>query len=53
MLKPDLPADQLDALRPILEPLLARLGSQAEKLPLQADSALVYLLVADQGEAGR
>jgi len=53
MLKPDIPAAQLEALRPILEPLLARLRSQAEKLPPQADSALVYPLVADESEAGR
>ena len=48
MLKPDIPTDQLEALRPILEPVLARLRKQAEKLPPQADSALVYLLAADQ-----
>jgi hypothetical protein len=53
MLKPEIPADQLEALRPILDPLLARLRSQADKLPPQADSALVYFLAADESEAGR
>jgi hypothetical protein len=52
VLKPDLSADQIEAARPILEPLLARLRSQSEKLPPQADSALVYLQVAED-EAGR
>jgi hypothetical protein len=53
MLKPDIPPDQLEMIRPILEPLLARLHSQAEKLPPQADSALVYPLTADESEASR
>jgi hypothetical protein len=50
MLKPEIPADQLAAILPIMEPLLARLRSQVEKLPPQADSALVYLLAADQAD---
>ena len=53
MLKPDIPAAQLETIRPILEPLLARLRAQAEKLPPQTDSALVYPLAADEHEAGR
>jgi hypothetical protein len=53
MLKPDIPSDQFEMIRPILEPLLARLRGQAEKLPPQADSALVYPLTADESEAGR
>ena len=53
MLKSDIPAHELEALRPILEPLLTRLRRQAEKLPPQADSALAYLLAADECEAGR
>jgi hypothetical protein len=53
MLKPDIPLDQVEMIRPILEPLLARLRGQAEKLPPQADSALVYPLRADESEAGR
>ena len=52
MLKPDLPAAQMEVIVPILEPLLARLRSQADKLPSQADSALAYLLVSTP-EAGR
>jgi hypothetical protein len=50
VLKPEIPADQLDAILPILEPLLTRLRGHAEKLPLLADSALVYLLAAEQAE---
>ena len=55
MLKPDIPQDQIDLVAPILEPLLARLRSQIERLPPQADSALVYLLVRAHGdpEAGQ
>ncbi len=53
MLKPDIPADQLETIRPILEPLLARLRVQAEKLPPEADSALVYPLAAPGQEDGR
>jgi|HubBroStandDraft_2_1064218.scaffolds.fasta_scaffold653324_2 hypothetical protein len=48
VLEPELPPDQLEAIRPILEPLLARLRAQTEKLPPQADSALVYPLAAYQ-----
>jgi hypothetical protein len=55
MLKPDVPPDQIETIRPILEPLLARLRGQVERLPPQADSALVYLLAVEHGdhEAGR
>ena len=44
MLKPDIPPDQLQTLQAIVEPLLARLRAHVEKLPPQADSALVYPL---------
>ena len=47
MLKPDIPQDQIEAIRPILAPLLLRLHKQLEKLPDQADSALVYCLAPD------
>ena len=50
MLKTDIPQDQIDLITPILEPLLARLRSQIERLPPQADSALVYLLVHEHGD---
>jgi hypothetical protein len=53
MLKSEIPEDQIETIRPILDPLLARLRSQAEKLPAQADSALVYLLGATEYEEGR
>lgn len=52
MLKPEIPADQLDAIRPILEPLLARLRAQAETLSPLADSALVYFPIATEHEDG-
>jgi len=42
MLNPDIPPDQLDRIRPILEPLLARLRNYLDKLPPQSDSALIY-----------
>ena len=45
MLKPDLSAAQIEAASAVLEPLLTRLRVQAEKLPPQGDSALVYLPV--------
>jgi hypothetical protein len=48
MLKPDVPPEQLDLARPIVEPLLARLRSQADSLPPQADSALVFTLVTQR-----
>ena len=44
---------QLEAIRPILEPLLARLRGQPAKLPPQADSALVYSLAAHEQEDGQ
>jgi hypothetical protein len=47
MLKPDIPQDQLDLIRPILETLLGRLRSQVQNLPPQADSALVYRMAAE------
>ena len=55
MLKPDIPQDQIDAIRPILEPLLLRLHKQLEKLPEQACSALLYDLTPDlpRNEAGQ
>ena len=53
MLKPEIPADQIETIRLILEPLLGRLRSQAEKLPPQTDSALVYLLGTTEYEEGR
>ena len=53
MLKSEIPADQIETIRPILDPLLARLRALAEKLPPQADSALVYLLGATEHEDGR
>jgi hypothetical protein len=53
MLNPEIPADQLEAIRPVLEPLLARLRTQAEQLPPQSGSALVYTLVPDEHEAGQ
>lgn len=53
-MKPDIPPDQIAAIRPILDPLLLRLHHQMEKLPQQADSALVYSLGPDPGqEAGQ
>jgi len=42
MLNPDIPPDQLERIRPILEPLLARLRTYLERLPPQSDSALIY-----------
>jgi hypothetical protein len=53
MLKPEIPVDQIEAIQPILDPLLARLRTQAEQLPLQSDSALVYPLAIDEQEAGQ
>jgi hypothetical protein len=53
MLKPEIPAEQIEAIRPVLEPLLARLRTQVEQLPPQSDSALVYSVVADEHEAGQ
>jgi hypothetical protein len=53
MLEPELQPDQLEAIRSILDPHLARLRAQTEKLPPQADSALVYTLAAYQPEDGR
>lgn len=55
MLKPDIPQDQIDAIRPILEPLLLRLHKQLEKLPHQAGSALHYCLASGlpRNEAGQ
>jgi hypothetical protein len=53
VLDPELPPDQVEAIRPILEPLLTRLRAQTEKLPPQADSALVYPLAAYQTEDAR
>jgi hypothetical protein len=53
MLKPEIPVDQIEAIRPVLEPLLARLRNQAEHLPPQSDSALVYPLALDEYEAGQ
>ena len=47
MLKPDIPAAQMEVIVPILEPLLARLRSQTDKLPPQADSALTYLFLSE------
>jgi len=44
MLNPDIPPDQLERIRPILELLLARLRSYLDRLPPQSDSALVYPL---------
>jgi len=49
MLKSEVPKEQIEAIRPILEPLLNRLRGQAEKLPIQADSALVYELKDREG----
>ena len=48
MLNPDIPPDQFERIRPILEPLLARLRTYLEKVPQQADSALVYPLAGDR-----
>ena len=53
MLKPEIPVEQIESIRPVLEPLLARLRTQVEHLPPQSDSALVYSLAADQYEAGQ
>jgi hypothetical protein len=53
VLEPELSPGQLEAIRPILEPLLARLRAQAQKLPPQADSALVYTLDSYQPEDAR
>jgi hypothetical protein len=51
MLKPDIPADQLEKIRPVLDPLLARLRAQTEKLPPQAESALAFALgAAERGD---
>lgn len=53
MSNPEIPRAQLDTIQPILDPLLARLRAQADQLPPQADSALVYLLAYEQHEGGR
>jgi hypothetical protein len=45
MLNPDIPPDQLERIRSILELLLGRLRSYSDKLPPQSDSALIYPLV--------
>jgi len=50
VLKPDIPTEQIQAIQPILEPLLARVRSQAEKLPRQADSALQFLADPEAGQ---
>jgi hypothetical protein len=49
MLKPELSAAQIDAATAVLEPLLTRLRAEAEKLPSQQDSALVYLPGRQEG----
>ncbi|MGD0296737.1 MAG: hypothetical protein ABSE86_06430 [Bryobacteraceae bacterium] len=53
MSNPEIPRAQLETIQPILDPLLARLRAQADQLPPQADSALVYLLAYEQHEGGR
>jgi hypothetical protein len=50
MLKNEVPPDQIQAVQPILVPLLERLRSQALKLPPQADSALVFLPEGEYGD---
>jgi len=52
VLKPELSSDQIETARLVLDPLLTRIRTQTEKLPPQADSALVYLPV-DEPEAGQ
>jgi len=47
MLNPDIPADQIERIRTILDPLLARLQAQYSTLDPGADSALIYSLSAD------
>jgi hypothetical protein len=53
MLKPEIPPTQLETIQPILDPLLARLRVQANQLPPDADSALVYLPASEQHEEGQ
>ena len=53
MLKPEIQPEQLEALRPIVEPLFARLRIEAGKLPPQADSALVYVFAEQPREQSR
>lgn len=53
MLKPEIPPDQVEVIRPILEPLLDRLRSLAGKLPPLAESALAYVLPQDHREQGQ
>jgi len=50
MLNPDIPPDQLERIRPILDPLFARLRTYLERLPPQSDSALIYVLVSHPAE---
>jgi len=47
MLNPEIPPDQIQRIRAILEPLLARLETQYSTLSPAADSALVYSLSSD------
>jgi len=53
MSNPEIPPTQLETIQPILDPLLARLRVQADQLPPQADSALVYLPAYEQHEDGQ
>jgi hypothetical protein len=48
---PEIPQAQMEAIQPVLEPLLARLRSQTANLAPQADSALVFTLTGH--EAGQ
>jgi hypothetical protein len=52
-LTPEIPQTQIEAIRPVLEPLLARLRAQVEKLPPQAASALVFDITPNAPEGVR
>jgi len=41
-MKPDIPPDQLERIAPVVEALLAGLNDRLQKLPVDADSALVF-----------
>jgi hypothetical protein len=49
-LQPDIPPDQLERIRAIVDPLLADLRRRAQDLPSQSDLALVYELDAEAGQ---
>jgi hypothetical protein len=48
MVKPDIPADELERAQARVEQLLDTLRSQTERLPCDSDSALTYRPDVDQ-----